>query len=103
MIRKIIVATRRAHGGCNCVADSWFGVVAVICCNPEKEGTPCNANMAGGHGLVGGVWAQPRKLAAGGHPGEVYQRSVSASCVILPVGGFTKAAITACGCQWADP
>ena len=41
-----IVAMRRAHGGCNSAADSWFRVVAVICCNPdfllqsEKEGTP---------------------------------------------------------------
>ena len=33
--RKPIVAVRRAHGGCNCTVDSWFGVVAVICCNPD--------------------------------------------------------------------
>ena len=85
--RKPIVAVRRAHGGCNCAADSWFRVVAVICCNPDfllkkrrnlkKKGPHATQNTAGleGHGLRGGVETLGSTPEGGGreHPGEVYQ------------------------------
>ena len=94
------MATRPAHGGCNCVADSWFRVVAVICCSPvlqsEKKGPLATQDMAGpswgAQSAAGDVDTLGSTSEAGGrgHPGDVYQCSVSASCAMFPVGAILQ-------------